>query len=96
MCAYTLSAHDSTVWQLDFDDSGKYLTSVGDDRNLMIWSIFKEGGIHKGLIAGLHSKSIYSCSWFKDPENSLDMIATGGGDNKISIYEISRESLCND
>jgi WD40 repeat protein len=36
MCSYTIKGHDSTVWQLDFDVSGDFLASCGDDKNWMI------------------------------------------------------------
>jgi WD40 repeat protein len=34
ICCQTLDSHSSTVWDIDFDQSGDRLVSVGDDRAL--------------------------------------------------------------
>jgi len=39
ICAYTIEGHTSTVWSIDFDQTEKYLVSVGDDRNMRIYEI---------------------------------------------------------
>jgi len=42
-----------------------------------------------GRIITPHTRSIYSVSWSKKG----NYIATGGGDNKIYVYEINWDSL---
>eukprot|EP00347_Sterkiella_histriomuscorum_P020000 403339480 len=98
MCAYTMEGHESTVWQIDFDASGDYMVSCGEDKNWMIWKINEKTFENKGMISNLHQRSIYSCSWAKTTISSpadvkTDFIATAGADNKIMVYEINRDSL---
>ena len=79
LCSFTMSGHESTVWQLDFDGSGEYLASCGEDRNWMIWRITQTTYESKGMISNLHSRSIYSCSWSTlslAPATTIDLIAT--------------------
>lgn len=49
----------------------------------MIWDIQEQTFENKGMISGLHSRAIYSCSWSKgqvkvpgSPDLQLDLIAT--------------------
>ena len=70
--------------ELDFDRAGQYMVSCGEDKNWMIWEISELTFENKGMIYGLHSRAIYSCSWAKGPVHSipgavptyLDLIAT--------------------
>ncbi len=39
ICSYTIEGHESTVWSLDFDRTGRYMVSCGEDKNWMIWDI---------------------------------------------------------
>ena len=55
------------VIELDFDSTGRYLVSCGDDLNWMIWEISDKGYKNKGIIPKTHSRTIYSCSWSKTP-----------------------------
>ena len=57
--------------ELDFDRTGNFLVSCGEDKNWMIWEIQDENFENKGMISGLHSRSIYSCSWAKAPVQPL-------------------------
>lgn len=65
----------------------------------MIWQIHEQTFENKGMISGHHGRSIYSCSWSKgtipvgDSQQQVDLVATGGADNKIMVYELNRESL---
>ncbi|CDW87183.1 probable cytosolic iron-sulfur protein assembly protein ciao1 [Stylonychia lemnae] len=98
VCSYTMEGHESTVWGVDFDRTGNYMVSCGEDKNWMIWKISETNFENKGMISNLHSRSIYSCSWAKvsSPGSTVlmtDLIATGGADNKIMVYEINCESL---
>ena len=66
----------------------------------MIWDV-KDPKTYenKGMISGLHSRAIYTCSWSKGSvpsgtgQQQLDLIATAGADNKIMVYEVNRDSL---
>ena len=47
----------------------------------MIWDIRGQNFENKGIISGLHSRAIYSCSWSKGDmkasgESQVDLIAT--------------------
>jgi hypothetical protein len=47
----------------------------------MIWDIQEKTYENKGMISGMHSRAIYSCSWSKgktsaDGKQELDLIAT--------------------
>lgn len=51
--------------ELDFDRTGNFMVSCGEDKNWMIWDINDISFENKGMISGLHSRPIYSCSWSK-------------------------------
>lgn len=80
-CIYTMEGHTSTVWckknliklaiEIDFDQTGQYLVSCGDDKSWMIWEVDETSFKHKGIIPGMHSRTIYSCSWAKQPVYTL-------------------------
>ena len=57
-----LKEHASTVWCIDFTPDGKYMVSVGDDMNVILWKIDgnKCSMVHK--LNDIHFRSIYSCS----------------------------------
>lgn len=72
---FTMTAHESTVWckllfinsllECDFDRTGNYLCSVGDDKNMMVWAISEDNCLNKGIVTKDHGRAIYSCSWSK-------------------------------
>ena len=71
------------VIEIDFDRTGRYMVSCGEDKNWMIWDIKETNFENKGMISGLHSRPIYSCTWSKGvtkgsdgAEQELDLIAT--------------------
>jgi WD40 repeat protein len=75
---------------LDFSPDGRFLVSAGDDKKWMIWDVtLPSSQANKGGVSASHSRSIYSCSW----SNTGNRIATVGGDNKLSIFEVNRQSL---
>ena len=51
--------------EFDFDRTGNYLASCGDDRNTMVWGISTDDCINKGIITNHHTRTIFSCSWSK-------------------------------
>ena len=57
-------AYDAFI-VVDFDWTGNFLVSCGEDKNWMIWEITDTNFENKGMISGLHSRSIYACSWSK-------------------------------
>ena len=85
ICSYTILGHESTVWSIDFDPTEKYLLSVGDDMKMMIWEVTKKNYVRKWTIDSIHSRWIYSWAWWKNSSR----IATGGGDNKVFVYDVS-------
>lgn len=102
LCSFTMEGHLSSVWQIDFDYSGEYLCSCSEDKAWSIWRIdVKQADfINLGMISMSHIRSIYSISWLSQIQQSeggaityKDLIATGGSDNRINIFEIDRESL---
>lgn len=84
-----MKGHKSTVWSFDFDSSEQFMVSVSEDRELLIWMIQDKSYECCGRIVTPHTRSIYSVSWSK----AGNYIATGGGDNKIYVYEINWDSL---
>jgi WD40 repeat protein len=77
--------------ELDFDRSGRYMVSCGEDKNWMIWDIQETNYENKGIISGLHSRAIYSCSWSKgvikgpgDVEQNIDLIASVTSDYRAN------------
>jgi hypothetical protein len=51
------------------------MVSCGEDKNWMIWNIQDQTFENKGMISGLHSRAIYSCSWSKGQVKSPDGIS---------------------
>jgi hypothetical protein len=60
------------------------MVSCGEDKNWMIWKIEEQNFENKGMISGLHSRAIYSCTWSKgkihsengSSDQDFDLIAT--------------------
>ena len=77
--------------EIDFDRTGRYMVSCGEDKNWMIWDIQETNYENKGIISGLHSRAIYSCSWSKgvikgpgDVEQNIDLIASVTSDYRAN------------
>ena len=66
------------------------MCSCSEDNTWGVWQIKKDGCTCKGLISDCHIRSVYSISW-----STNDCIATGSADNRICLFELSRESLLN-
>jgi len=96
---YTIEGHQSTVWSLDFDRTGEFLVSSGEDKRWYVWRVSEQGFENKGVVPDSHRRAIYSCSWSKavvpgsSPAQYMDFIATAGADNMICIFEINRDSF---
>eukprot|EP01080_Neovahlkampfia_damariscottae_P004252 gene4252-7589_t len=93
-CCSTLNEHKSTVWSFDFNKSGDYLVSVGDDQNLFISKLFESKDVDEPFewkkikeIKNEHKRTIYSVNWSKDNK----YIATGSGDDFIRIFKWNGE-----
>jgi cytosolic iron-sulfur protein assembly protein CIAO1 len=91
-CLEELTAHDSTVWGVAFDKSGKHMVSVGDRGVLVVWRrtdppIQAIGEHAKYIVVAhldrLHDGSIYAVDWA--PTSNL--IATCGSDDAIRILK---------
>jgi cytosolic iron-sulfur protein assembly protein CIAO1 len=48
MANYSIPGHKSTVWCIDFDPTEKYMVSVGDDKQLMIWKVNEKEFVNCG------------------------------------------------
>lgn len=87
----TLQSHDSTVWSISFDSSGRRLVSCSDDRTVRIWAAGGDDLMHWTCVAtlsGFHDRPIYDVSWSK----VSDVIAAASGDDSITIFDEDRES----
>ncbi|KAJ3412009.1 hypothetical protein HDV05_001390 [Chytridiales sp. JEL 0842] len=92
-CSDTLQGHDSTVWAVDFNATGSSLVSVSDDQSLKVWTQAPSTSSNRqdpkwscsATITDLHARSIYTVSW----SHHNGLIATGGGDNKISLISVA-------
>lgn len=99
-CINTLTAHDSTVWSIDFDSTGERLVSCSDDKTMKIWQVFPPGN-EEGIltpdnipawkcvctISGEHTRAIYDVSWDK----ATGLIATACGDDAIRVFREDSE-----
>ena len=91
VCEATLTGHGSTVWQADFDATGQFIVSVGDDKKVIVWRRGGPGSASAtqwkrvATLQGHHEDPIYSVSW--SPTSSL--IASAGGDDQICIFSES-------
>lgn len=77
-----LTSHESTVWSIDFDSSGKCLVSSSDDKTLKVWSERNKDWKCVSTLSGYHERVVYDVSWSKVNHH----IATAGGDNTICIF----------
>lgn len=108
-CFAVLSAHESTVWSLDFNASGNRIVSVSADETIKIWQPQCES-----MTKALTSAKSYSekCTkWFVIASLSgyhrwpiydvswcpiTNYIATVGGDNSIHIFKELKEPTGDD
>ncbi|XP_019531895.3 probable cytosolic iron-sulfur protein assembly protein Ciao1 [Aedes albopictus] len=92
----TLVSHESTVWSISFDGSGKRMASCSDDQTVKIWQEYKPGNefgvscpdntpVWKCVctLAGYHSRSVYDISWCKQS----GLLATACGDDMVRIFK---------
>lgn len=83
-CGCTLSAHESTVWAVDFDGGGRRMASASADGSVRVWTMDKSvtEWTCEGVVPGLHARPVYSVSWC--PKTGL--LATGCGDNGVRVF----------
>ena len=95
LCSFTMDGHQSTIWQVDFDSTGKFLASCSEDKRWSVWNIEDARTFtNKGIFANHHMRSIYSISWSKAWQNQdTELIATGASDNRICIFQMSKKDL---
>ncbi|XKL68529.1 hypothetical protein PGB90_004020 [Kerria lacca] len=105
ICCGTLRSHESTVWSIAFDASGKRLASCSDDCTVKIWQEYKPNNPY-GIItpnddsvwkcvctlSGFHSRTIYDISWC----HITGLIATACADDSIRIFKESSTSNINE
>lgn len=101
LCFATLQGHESTVWSLSFDQSGRRLASCSDDTTVKIWQEYLPGN-EEGVatvdgentwkcvctMSGYHMRTVYDISW--SPLSGL--IATACGDDAIRVFKEDEES----
>lgn len=83
-----------TVWSLAWSPDGGYLASAGDRGGIRLWK--KEPGFPGELkevahIVG-HGAPVYSISWgvgLGSTEGDLGLLASGGGDGRVIIWQAS-------
>lgn len=90
-CAQTLLGHTSTVWGLDFNPSGELMVTASDDKSCRLWSNTSADPASPSWQcvsshSDVHDRSVYSVSW----SGSGAHVASGGGDDKIVVYELER------
>lgn len=92
----TLTAHESTVWQLAFRKDGDRFVSCSDDMTLVIWaalgsSVTSAAAVNTWkrvcTLSGDHDRTIFSVDWSLD-----DVIVSGGADNRLNIYKEEESS----
>mmetsp|Transcript_16407 Transcript_16407/g.25347 ORF Transcript_16407/g.25347 Transcript_16407/m.25347 type:complete len:115 (-) Transcript_16407:287-631(-) len=54
LCSFIMDGHLSTIWQLDFDQSGKFLASCSEDQAWSVWEISEQGFKNRGAIPNTH------------------------------------------
>ncbi|XP_055585621.1 probable cytosolic iron-sulfur protein assembly protein Ciao1 [Uranotaenia lowii] len=92
----TMASHESTVWSISFDGTGKRLASCSDDQTVKIWQEYKPDN-EVGVVcpnnvpvwkcvctlSGSHNRSIYDISWNKQ----TGLLATACGDDILRIFK---------
>lgn len=100
-CFCTLESHTSTVWSIDFDDSGDRLVSCSDDRTVKIWQRYLPGNA-QGVattgkyptwkpvctLSGFHDRPIYDVKWCK----LTGLIATACGDDALRVFQLDESA----
>jgi cytosolic iron-sulfur protein assembly protein CIAO1 len=54
LCAYTITGHRSTIWQLDFSPDGSHLCACSEDMTWSVWEITRNSFKNKGMVPGQH------------------------------------------
>jgi len=100
-CFSTLSSHDSTVWSISFEKSGKRLASCGEDKTVKIWQEYspenQEGDIGNSSKLGMKKDPTWKCIctisgyhsrcvYDVDWNQNNGLLATASGDDSIKIF----------
>lgn len=99
-CFGTLSSHDSTVWSMSFEKSGKRLASCGDDQTVKIWQEYlpdNQEGLSNSNKLGMKKDATWKCVctisgyhvrcvYDIDWNKNNGLLATAGGDDSIKIF----------
>lgn len=96
-CHADLSEHTSTVWALSISEDGSKVVSCSDDCSVVLWEGTSSGGSKSvdtfrkaGILKAVHEYPIYSIHL----SSIHGYIATGGGDNNISICRLGDGIQC--
>jgi WD40 repeat protein len=89
-CLQVLNGHISTVWGLTISDEGDRMISCSGDNSLIVWESDDGRWIANPRqtthLKDVHEYSIYTIDW----NHQYDYIATGGGDNNITLLKVKR------
>ncbi|EGC40348.1 hypothetical protein DICPUDRAFT_74124 [Dictyostelium purpureum] len=85
LCMYTLTGHESSIWDISFNKDGSKLVSCGEDKQVFFWKYDKENDkwINIFKIKEENSRPIYSIDW----SHLTNKICSGSADDSIVIYE---------
>eukprot|EP01084_Bolivina_argentea_P307207 530952_1 len=80
-----MTGHFGKVFDINFSDDSKYIISASDDGKLIIWDPYSG---NKELAITLNSTWVRTCTF----SPSTNFVASGGLDNKVSIFKITDEN----
>jgi hypothetical protein len=86
---YTVKAHDKTLRVAAYSHSGRLIYSAGDDRKVKVWPADAMKDAKPEAVFEGHLKYILAA----DLTPSETLLATGGGDKVINLWDINQKRL---
>ena len=89
-----LYGHYGCVNALEFDKSGAWMASGGDDRRILIWNVEKsidDSPIMPTAMQGEHDSNIFCLGFDADVKN----IFSGGNDERVLVHDLSTAEFVN-
>jgi len=81
--------HEARVWDCEFLPLNEALVSVGEDRKIIFWR--ERDGAILAIADGHFGRNIWRCAVLVHPVSQTHIVATGGGDSNIHIWDAQRE-----